>query len=54
MEHIQDRQSDVVFLNETWLQSEKNSITAEIKTYGYELLHNIRKDREKDGGGGKR
>ena len=52
MEHIQDRQSDVVFLNETWLQSEKNSITAEIKTYGYELLHNIRKDREKDGGGG--
>ena len=52
MEHILDRQSDVVFLTETWLQSEKNSITAEIKTYGYQLLHNVRKNREKDRGGG--
>ena len=52
MEHILDRQSDVVFLSETWLQSEKTAITAEIKTYGYQLLHDIRKDREKDRGGG--
>ena len=52
MEHILDRQSDIVFLNETWLQSEKNAITAEIKTYGYKLLHNVRKDREKERGRG--
>ena len=52
MEHIVDRESDIVFLTETWLQFDKNSVTAEIKTYGYELLHDRRKDREKDGGGG--
>ena len=52
MEHILDRQSDLVFLTETWLQSEKNAITAEIQTYGYKLLHNVRKDRDKDLGGG--
>ena len=47
-----DRNSDIVFVTETWLQTEKNSVTAEVKTYGYKLLHNIRKDREKDRGGG--
>ena len=52
MEHILDRNSDVVFLTETWLQSDKNAVTAEIQTYGYKLLHNRRKDREKDRGGG--
>ena len=52
MEHILDRGSDVVFLTETWLQEDKNAITAEIKTYGYRLLHDRRKDREKERGGG--
>ena len=52
MEHIMDRNSDIVFLTETWLQADKNSVTAEIKTYGYELLHNRRKDRAKERGGG--
>ena len=52
MEHIIDRESDIVFLTETWLQSDNNSITAEIKTYGYRLLHNRREDRAKDRGGG--
>ena len=52
MEHIVDRKSDIVFLTETWLQSDKNSITAEIKTYGYKLLHDRRKDRKKETGGG--
>ena len=47
-----DRQSDIVFLTETWLQSDNNSITAEAKTYGYKFLHDRRKDREKEGGGG--
>ena len=52
MEHIVDRKSDIVFLTETWLQSDKNSITAEIKTYGYKILHDRRKDRKKETGGG--
>ena len=52
MEHILDCNSDVVFLTETWLQTDENAITAEAKTYGYELLHNRRKDREKERGGG--
>ena len=47
-----DRDSDIVFLTETWLQSDKNSVTAEAKTYGYKLLHDTRKNREKDIGGG--
>ena len=52
MEHIVDRGSDIVFITETWLQSDKNSVTAEAKTYGYKLLHDERKNREKDIGGG--
>ena len=52
MEHITDRNSDIIFVTETWLQSDKNSVTAEAKTYGYKMLHDIRKDREKDRGGG--
>ena len=52
MEHILDCNSDIVFLTETWLQTDENAITAEMKTYGYELLHNRRKDRKKEIGGG--
>ena len=52
MEYLVDREADVVFLTETWLQSDKNNITAEIKTYGYKLLHDRRKDRAKETGGG--
>ena len=50
MEHLTDNSPDVVFLTETWLTSEKNTITAEVKEYGYNLLHKIRKNREKDRG----
>ena len=52
MEHLLDCNPDVIFLTETWLTSEKNNITAEVKNYGYELYHKIRKQREKDRGGG--
>ena len=52
MEHIVDRNSDFVFLTETWLSSDKNALTAEIETYGYKLLHDRRKDRKKEIGGG--
>ena len=48
MEHIVDRGSDIVFITETWLQSDKNSVTAEAKTYGYRLLHDKRENREKE------
>ena len=52
MEHIKDRMSDIVFLTETWLQSDKNSVTAEAKTFGYKFLHDRRKNRSKKRGGG--
>ena len=52
MEHIRDRDSDLVFITETWLKSEKCSITADIKNYGYIMRHNIRKDPDKERGGG--
>ena len=43
MEHLTDINPDAVFLTETWLTSEKNNITAEVKDYGFELLHKIRR-----------
>ena len=52
MEHIIDLDSDIVFLTETWLESDNNSVTAEVKSYGYRLLHDRRKDRDKETGGG--
>ena len=52
MEHILDLDADIVFLTETWLESENNSVTAEAKSYGYKLLHDRRKDRDKEKGGG--
>ena len=52
MEHLTDSNPDLIFLTETWLTSEKSNITAEVKEYGYELLHKIRKNKEKDRGGG--
>ena len=52
MEHLLDRDPSIVFLSETWLKSNKNDVTALVKTYGYILLHNRRKDREKELGGG--
>ena len=47
-----DRKPNIVFLNETWLKSEASDITALVKTYGYQLVHNRRKNREKETGGG--
>ena len=52
MEQILDRDSDLVFLTETWLTSDCNHVTAMVKTYGYEILHCRRKNREKETGGG--
>jgi hypothetical protein len=52
MEHLLDRDPSIVFLSETWLKSNRNNVTSLVKDYGYVLLHNIRKNREKDTGGG--
>ena len=52
MEYLIDHNADVGFTIETWLKSDKNKVTADIKSYGYTLKHNIRKDPEKDRGGG--
>ena len=42
MEHVLDHNADIVFLTETWLESEKNHITATLKDYGYTLYHKTR------------
>ena len=52
MEHLLDRDPGIVFVSETWLKSNKCSVTALVKTYGYVLVHNRRKDRQKETGGG--
>ena len=52
LEHVLDYKADVVFLTETWMEADKNDITAMIKSRGYKLLHNRRVDRKKEVGGG--
>ena len=52
MEHLLDRDPSIVFLQETWLKTNRNNVTALVKEYDYVLLHNIRKNREKENGGG--
>ena len=52
MEHLLDREPSIVFLSETWLKSNRNNVTSLVKEYGYILLHNIRKNRKKETGGG--
>ena len=52
LEHIIDHNASVVFLSETWMEADKNDITAIVKSYGYTLLHDRRWNREKQIGGG--
>ena len=47
-----DRIPNIVFLQETWLKTKKSYVTALVKDYGYVLIHNIRKNRAKELGGG--
>ena len=54
MEHIKDCNCDFALLSETWLMSTKNDVTAEVKTHGYLIHHNIRdvnNTGKKSGGG---
>ena len=43
-----DNEIDLAFISETWFNSQSNSITALIKSYGFEIIHVF---REKRGGG---
>jgi hypothetical protein len=52
MEHLMDRDPGIVFISETWLMSDSNDITALLKSYGYKLVHDKRKNRAKETGGG--
>lgn len=52
MEHLKDHNPSVAFISETWLKTDKNHVTSLVKDYGYILLHNRRKNREKELGGG--
>ena len=52
MEHINDKNCDIVFLTETWLPTMKNFITASCSDYNYKLYHVPRKGRKKVIGGG--
>ncbi len=52
MEHLLDRDPSIVFISETWLQSDANNVTSLVKDYGYKLLHNRRRNRQKNLGGG--
>ena len=52
LEHIEDSNSDFGFITETWLNENKNDVTALVRDKGYVLRHVIRKNREKEDGGG--
>ena len=51
MEHLSDYEADIVFVSETWMEADSNDITAAIKASGYTLIHDRRRDREKELGG---
>ena len=48
MSILLDNNIDIAFISETWLSSETNSVTAHIKSYGFDLIHVF---RDKRGGG---
>ena len=48
MSVLVDNNIDLAFITETWLSSQSNSITAHIKSYGFDLVHVFREER---GGG---
>ena len=52
MEQVIDYDTDVMLLSETWLKSNRNSVTATVESYCYKLHHNTRKGRAKELGGG--
>ena len=49
MSYLTSNDIDLATITETWFASERDSVTAVIKDYGYEMLHTYRVDRR--GGG---
>ena len=47
-----DYDADLLFLSDTWMQTDKDDITAMLQTYGYKLMRNRRRNRDKVLGGG--
>ena len=41
---LQDNAIDIAFITETWLSDHANTTTAEIKSYGYKIIHDYRSD----------
>ena len=52
MECLLDQMADIAFITETWLTSQNNDVTANVKSYGFNLCHTIRQDVNKSRGGG--
>ena len=52
MSYLQDHNISISFISETWLTENHNSVTAIIKSYGYNLIHEPRSDDTKTRGGG--
>ena len=52
LEHLEDYECDFCFISESWMEADKNDITAIVKTKGFNFLHARRKNREKESGGG--
>ena len=52
LEHLLDHQSTIVFNSETWLRDDVSYVNALVKSFGYILVHNRRKNRAKLTGGG--
>ena len=42
LEHVVDKDADVVFLSETWMEAEKNDITAMVKEKGYKYTSRVK------------
>ena len=52
LDHLSAHDVDIAFITETWLKSDKNCVSAEVKQGGFTLKHNIRNDPNKKRGGG--
>ena len=52
MGFITDNSIAVCFLTETWLTDANNNVTATIKSYGFNIVHTVRKSTSKVRGGG--
>ena len=52
MESLLDQNASIVFLTEIWSPSQNNTVTANVKSYGFNFCLNVRQDENKNSGGG--